>query len=520
MYLMESAVTRRQIPFFFAMKAPCRGATALLLVCLATSFSGIASAQTNLSAAASLAAHKQWREAAKQVQTYRQAHPDSVKAAVLQAEIWIHLGLLSDANSILERILSLHPRSIEALNASAELSRTIGDKATAEALLLRCTRYAPRSPAVWQRLGDFYLSLGRKEALSAFQHAEALAPGDPLAKAGIASARHQQGQDVLAEHDFHRAILLNNPAPRPDPMVDYLYAEFLQDKGQYQESVSAYERALQRDPGLLDARFGRAKSLVRLQQWARAASDLQICLEDDDKKIAALNLLTKVTQAEGKTEEAQHYAAQAEQLSSDLNVEKAANNQIASLLQNAHALMQDRHFAEAADSYQRLLHEHPGVSEAWFHLGQCHTELGQLDDAESDLRTFLAAQDQSASGHLLLGRVLLRKAQPRPARNEFLQAQQIDPLLVDARLGMAASYIVESNFPEAIRLLRTIEASVPSNTDAQLMLTEALYKNHQPAEALQELDRLLKRDPSNQAAQQMKASLSRKSTPPRGPVAR
>src|SRR5271165_1887047 len=173
--------------------------------------------------------------------------------------------------------------------------------------------------------------------------------------------------------------------------------------------------------------------------------------------------------------------------------------------------MQDRHFAEAAHSYQRLLHEHPGVSEAWFHLGQCHAELGQLDDAESDLRTFLAAEGQSASGRLLLGRVLLRKAQAKPARNEFLQAQKIDPLLVDARLGMAASYIVESNFLEAIRLLRAIEGSNGRSIDAQLMLTEALYKNHQPAEALQEIDRLLKRDPSNQAALRMKASLIQKS---------
>jgi len=36
------------------------------------------------------------------------------------------------------------------------------------------------------------------------------------------------------------------------------------------------------------------------------------------------------------------------------------------------------------------------------------------------------------------------------------------------------------------------------------MLTEALYKNHQSVKALQEIDRLLKLDPANQAAQQMK----------------
>ena len=495
------------------MKAFSRIATAVPLVCLATSLA-IASDKATLSAATALAAHKEWTEAAQPIQQYRRTHPESVEAAILQAEIWIHLGLLSDANSILQRIVSVHPRSIEALSASAELSRTLGDKAAAETLLLRCTRYAPHSADVWKRLGDFYLSRGRKEALSAFQHAEAVAPDDPLAKAGTASARHQQGHDALADRDFRRATILNNTALKPDPMVDYLYAEFLQDKAQYPASVSEYDRALQRAPGLLDAHLGRAKCLIRLQQWARAESDLKTCLNDEDKKIAALNLLTKVAQAEGKTEKAQQFAAQAEQLSIDASAQKAANNQIASLLQNAHSLMLSKHFVEAAESYQQLLHDHANVSEAWLHLGQCHTEIGQLDEAQSDVSHFLSLEGESATGHVLLGRILLRQAQTKTARHEFLQAQEIDPLFADARLGIAASYIMESNYSEAIQILRAMAASPAVSSDSQLMLTEALYENHQPAEALQEIGLLLKRDPSNQAAQQMKASLTQRNSTP------
>jgi len=496
------------------MKALCLTAAALLVVCLATSLAAIASDKPNLSAATALAAHKQWNEAAQQIELYRQTYPESVDAAVLQAEIWIHLGLLPDANSILQRILSVHPRSIEALSASAELSRTLGDKSTAETLLLRCTRYAPRSVDAWKSLGNLYLSLGRKEAPFAFQYATAQAPNDVLARAGLAAARHQQGQDALANRDFRRAAVLNNSSTTPDAMVDYLFAEFLQDMAQYQDSVSEYDRALQRDPGLLDANLGRAKSLVRLQQWDSAESDLRLCLKDDDKRIAALNLLTRVAQAEGKTEEAQQYATQAERLSSDASAQKAANNQIASLLQNAHALVLSKHFAEAARLYQRLLQDHPNVSEAWLHLGQCQAELGQLDAAQSDIRHFLSIEDKSASGHVLLGKVLLRQTQTESARHEFLQAQEIDPLLGDARLGVAASYIVENNLSEAVRILRAMESSLGSSTDAQLMLTEALYKNHQQAEALHEIDRLLKRDPSNQAAQRMKASLTQKNATP------
>jgi tetratricopeptide (TPR) repeat protein len=488
------------------------GAKLLLIMCLVTSLSAAALDDSSLAAISNLAAHQQWIQAAGQIELYRQSHPESVPAAVLQSEILIRLGLLSDANAILQRILSIHPHSIEALSASAELSRTLADKATAEQLLQRCTRYAPRSPETWKRLGDLYLSLGRKEALASFQRAAALAPDDPLVQAGMAAAYHQAGQDAQAEREFRRAIRLNDAAAKPDAMVNYLFAEFLQDKAQYRESVSQYGRALHRDPALMDAYLGRAKSLVRLQEWDRAEPDLQICLKDEERQIAALNLLTKIAQAQGKTEEAQHYAAQAEKLSSDAIAQKATNNQIASLLQNAHALMLAKNFVEAAASYQRLLHDYPVASEAWLDLGRCHVETGQIEEAESDVRHFLSLEDKSASGHVLLGRILLRQKQPSGARSEFTQAQRIDPLLAEAHLGIAASYILENNFPEAIITLRKLEALAGASTEARLMLTEALYKNHQPEEALREIDRLLKQDPANQAAQQMRNFLLQKTT--------
>ena len=74
--------------------------------------------------------------------------------------------------------------------------------------------------------------------------------------------------------------------------------------------------------------------------------------------------------------------------------------------------------------------------------------------------------------------------------------------------------MMESNFPHAIRILRTIAVSSTASSESQLMLTEALYKNHQLAEALHEIDRLLQRDPSNKTAIQMKAALRDKRTQP------
>jgi tetratricopeptide (TPR) repeat protein len=466
-----------------------------------------ASDDSSIASITELAAHQQWAQASTQIELYRQKHPDSITAAVLQAEILLHMGLLSDANGVLQRILAIHPHSVEALGASAELSRTIGDKAAAEQLFLRCTQYAPRSPEAWKRLGEFYLSSARREALAAFERAEFLAPNDALIQADMASAYHQAGDDEQAKRDFQRAIHLNNASSKPDATVYYLFAQFLQDKNQYQESLTEYGRALERDHDFIDAHLGRAQSLVRLHQWAGAQSELQICLNDQDHQIAALNLLIKVAQAQGNSEEAQTYATRAEELSSAASAEKAANNQIASQLQNAHASMLNGKFAEAAQSYEHLLADHPEVSEAWLQLGRCQWELGQLEEAESNVRHFLAVENASASGHLLLGRILLGQKQSQKAREQFMQSKKDDPQLMDASLGIAASYIFEDNFPEAIATLRKLDTRPGANPAARLMLTEALYKNNQLEDALREIDRVLKQDPNNREAQEMKMAL-------------
>jgi len=477
-------------------------------------FSALAFAQTRppaiadrLQSITQLADRQRWQAAAAEIASYRRLHPDSVPAAVLQAEILVHIGLLSDANTVLQRILALHPRSVEALSAFAELSRTLNDKATAEELLLRCTRYSPADPATWKRLGDFYLAAGRKEALNAFRHALALAPRDATVMAGMAAARHQQGDDFGARHDFEQANRWNETAVHPDAMVDFLFAEFLLDLSDYSESLKYYQRAFDRNPTLTQARLGRAKSLIHLQKWSLAENDLKATATADEWKIESLNLLTKVYREQGKSAEAADTAAEAEQFSSEQSAEKALGNQIASSLQNAHALEQEKKFSEAAQAYQQLTHDHPDVLAAWLGLGRCEAELGELNEAETAVRSLISRQDGSAEAHALLGKMLLRSQKSDEAREEFLRAERLDPLFTDARLGEAASYMVESRFPDAIRILQTAKTDRGAGVEVRLMLTEALYKNGQRNAALEEINDAIHHFPENKQAQAMKDSL-------------
>lgn len=453
-----------------------------------------------------LVAQRQWRSAVARVAEYRRLYPDSATAPVLQAEILIHLGLLSDASDVLEHALMFRPRSVPALTASAELSRQLGDKAAAEELLLRCTRYSPNDPEVWKRLGDFYVSASRKEALTAFRHALRLVPEDATALAGLAETRHQQGDDSGSRRDFEQAVQWNESAPTPDTMVYFLFAEFLLDKTAYPESLKYYERALARDSALTQARLGRAKCLLHLKEWKRAEDELKITAQAEDWRIESLNLLIKVYQAEEKTNEAQEITSQVEQLSAQQDTEKAERNRVASLLQNAHGLEVQKQFPQAVQTYQKLVREHADATAAWLGLGRCYAQLGQLDNAEHALHRIIELEENSLEAHALLGKVLLREQKIQKARGEFIHAEQIDPLFAEARLGVAASYVMEQRYPLAIETLRAAK-SMGAGVEASLMLTEALYKNGQRDAALKEINDTIRRQPHNQEALAMRDSL-------------
>jgi len=489
------------------------GPTCLLLIFLWFCSSGFAQLPSDESAQldsiTQIAAQKHWQEAALRIATYRQQYPKSVSAAVLQSEILIHLGLATEASGVLQRVLAIHPHSVAALAAYAELSRGLNDKALAEKLLLRCTRYAPQDAAVWKQLGNFYLGESRKEASGAFRRALQIEQDDATSMAGIAASRHQQGDDEGALQDFERAEQRNETARSHDAMVDLLFAGFLFDQNRYAESLQHYERALDRDPSLTQARVGKAKALIHLRKWETAERELRGTAEIEGWRIESLNLLTKVYLEQGKASEAEAAASEAERLSNDLNSEKAARNHIASGLQNAHALEEQKRFAEAVQAYQQVLRDQHDVLAAWMGLGRCQAETGERKEAEATLRHMMELQENSADAHVLLGKLMLREEKTEEARAEFRRARELDPLFSDADLGVAASYMVEQRYAPAIIVLRQAKSLPGAGIEVRLMLTEALYKNGSRNLALQEIEQTIRKYPSNAQAAAMRESLLR-----------
>ena len=463
--------------------------------------------EDDLRRAICFAQQNNWPAAEQSVVRYRALHPLSEEAAILHAQILLELHLPYDASDVLSRVLALSPRSIAMLTFYSQLSEKLGEPEQVEPLLVRCTHYAPNDASVWVRLGEFHLRSNGSTATSEFARAIALEPGNALAHSGLASALALRSDFDGALREFQAAVDLNRHANRRNPEVDFRFAEFCRSNGNYSQSLTHYSNAIGEDRSFLDAYAGRALSYIKLGMWDPAEKDLEVCLRDESRRISSLNLLLKIYEQRGQTEKAERCAVDVENLSASDLAAKHEGNYIADLLRKASLLQQQKKYADAAGQYTQLLREHPEVDSAWYGLGLASLGMGSLDLAEGDFRHYLQKNASSPSGLLALGKVLLRKQQWPEARAELVSARDVDPLLLEARMGIAASFIEQSNFKDAIAELQQADLLPGVHTETHLMLAEALYKDQQPAQALHELDLALLEDPDNPSARRMRAAL-------------
>lgn len=75
------------------------------------------------------------------------------------------------------------------------------------------------------------------------------------------------------------------------------------------------------------------------------------------------------------------------------------------------ALMADNKAEKAVENYDRMLVEFPNNYKAYYQQARAYSTLGKLDDAERVLATALRLRSTYADSHLLLGDVMIKKAE-------------------------------------------------------------------------------------------------------------
>ena len=481
------------------------GLTLLFFYFVATvSFSQTAT--DHLQAGREFGAKGDWKQAERELRIYRNRYPDSVTGVVLHAESLIKIAQPFDAALELQKFLQSHPKALRAHELYAVLAADpLQDDILAASELETCVKLSPTDFQAWKSLGDLYLDQEKAdEAVQAYLHASRLRPADAVTIASLGHAYDRAGSAVEAGKAFHRASkLVANP--KDTASVQYLYGQYLLNRGRSNDSIAAMTKALSFNPRSADAFYWRAKAYDKLNDYKNAERDALQALRLAPRGKEAPLLLINIYRKQGDQENVQKYADIAQKISESEQAQSALGRSLRDALDKAEPLLREGRFAEAASQYEALIQKLPTFYEAYFDLGMCYAQTGRAPEAETAFRKYLSFQPVSADGHAALGILLLQSRRATEATPELEQALQIDPTLDEARKALASEYVSENKPQEAIRVL----SSAKSTKDPELvvMLASALSQQGDTTRALREVQRALTLEPGNPDALKLKRDL-------------
>jgi tetratricopeptide (TPR) repeat protein len=228
----------------------------------------------------------------------------------------------------------------------------------------------------------------------------------------LAEASWRQGNLVEAER-WLGVALLRSPQ---DSRLHQLQGVVLAEKGRHSEAVQSYERALELDPDLVQARVDLAISLVAMGRVARAESELrQVVSRAPDSADAHYNLGVL---AEGRGEWRQALECYRRALAANPAHVSAGLNAglVACRLQE---------WPEAERSLRMVLRLDRGKAKAWNGLAVIHASRQQLPQAMVCLRKSLALDPAQKNVWLMLASMLEEAGDTEAAEAARAQAAKM-----------------------------------------------------------------------------------------------
>jgi len=198
------------------------------------------------------------------------------------------------AIELLGKATEIDPQFVVAQFALGVVHQSLGNRWKAAAQFRASTQLDPTYPEPYKALGDLFLTAPRRlfdQAIEAYSKALEIRPFYADAYVGLGDAKAAKSDVDGAVAGYQKALSFNPINAKVHVSLGKLYYS---EKGLYYESVQAYKRAIDLDPGYLDARMGLAEVYEDKGLYQEAIGEYRKVVEADPKNTGALYNLALV----------------------------------------------------------------------------------------------------------------------------------------------------------------------------------------------------------------------------------
>ena len=343
------------------------------------------------------------------------------------------------------------PNSAAARFLLGRVAYLTGDRKLAEESFAEVLRLNPRANGAKTELARLNLGSGRIEA--GVQFAREAIETQP----GNASARILLVRGLIARRDLDRARAELAPLVRasPDaPMVRAMSGAILMGARDAAGARREFERALEKDPGQLDALVGLTTLDAQAGQLPRARARLTAQVQRTPDRAPLLII-----------------AAQADIVAKD--------------------------YAQAEERLQRAILADPSNQASYGVLAQTYLRQQKLDDARREFERIAARDPRSVGALTMIAIIFEMKKQGDDAEHAYRRVLEVDPTAPVAANNLAYRWADRNhNLEEALALARSAVERLKDNADALDTLGWVYYKQGRPDQAIPQFQASAQKNPA------------------------
>ena len=274
------------------------------------------------------------------------------------------------------------------------------------------------------------------------------------------------------------------------PAVDFYkqldLASDLTKKGQYDEAIAEWDKAMALQPDDARAHYGLGQTLFHVGKTNDAIAQLRESIRLDPHYAEAHNGLGAALAKTGQeTESIEQFHLALE----DYPEYAEAHNNLGCALSGEHR------FPEAVLEFKSALEDNPDFAEAHNNLGYAYALQGKVDEAIDEYRKAIRIDSGYAPAYNNLGFALAKQGNLDEAISNFRKVVELVPTKAAAEGNLGHALMAKGNVDDAIPHLKRALDLGPETAEYHTNLGIALAKKGQLADAIPHFERALALSP-------------------------